>query len=239
MPTLPSGVFNVASYGALGVVQSIQLLCLWGTELEDAVEFLRNSEGHGGGVGRAAIGPACGGTGGDHFPARRGEPGNKVSRVFDLISAASRGAPCQADSVLNGQSLQLECHKGQRDKAGPLQTALDHLILHEKPPDPLGAIVLDHNHNGALIKSQLISIPPLGAQVKRVAEALGCPNVPPVVAVKIAQGRQREFGGEGHGTASDGRSNRAIIILGRWGTACGVARRSITGGQSPNVAAIS
>jgi hypothetical protein len=75
---IPSGVFNVASYGAVGVGQSIQLLCLRGTELEDAVESLRNSEGHGGGVGRAAIGPACGGTCGDHFPGRRGEPGYEV-----------------------------------------------------------------------------------------------------------------------------------------------------------------
>src|ERR1039457_88725 len=68
---------TVASYGAVSVVQSIQLLCLWGTELEDAIESLRNSEGHGCGVERAAIGPACSGTCGDHFPGRRGEPGYK------------------------------------------------------------------------------------------------------------------------------------------------------------------
>src|ERR1017187_9086849 len=189
MPTLPSGFFNVGSHDALGVVQSIQLLCLWGTELEDAVEFLRNSEGHGGSVGRAAIGPACGGTCGDYFPSRRGEPSVKVSRVFNLISAASRGVPSHAEDVLSRQSLNPERHKRQRDKGRLLQTALDFCILHEKLPGALGAIVLDHNDDGALVNSQLIGVIPLGAQVKRVAEAKGCPYVPAVVTVKVLQSR--------------------------------------------------
>src|ERR1035437_321977 len=187
MPTLPSGVFNVASYGALGVVQSIQLLCLWGTELEDAVEFLRNSEGHGGGVGRAAIGPACGGTGGDYFSGRRGEPGNKVRRVFNLISAASRGVPCQTEDILSRQSLNLERHKRQRDKARLLQTALDFCILHEKPPRALGAIVLDHNDDGALIDSQLGIVIPTDTLVKRVNEAIGRPKGVLAISVKVLQ----------------------------------------------------
>jgi|GEM_PF-1461109 len=49
--------------------------CLWGTEFENSVESLSITKGQGCGAGRAAIGPACGGTCGGHFPGRRGEPG--------------------------------------------------------------------------------------------------------------------------------------------------------------------
>ena len=59
-------------------IKSIQVFCLRGTELEDAIKSLRNSEGPGGSGGRTAIGPACGGAGGDHFPVRRGEPSYEV-----------------------------------------------------------------------------------------------------------------------------------------------------------------
>src|ERR1017187_6510946 len=170
-------------------MKSIQLLCLRGTKLEDAVESLRNSERYGCGVGRAAVGPACGGTRGDHFAGGGGKPGYKISRVFDLISAASRGVPSQAESALSRQSLNMERHKRQRDKARLLQTALDFCILHEKLPGALGAIILDHNDDGALVNSQLIGVIPLGAQVKRVMEAISCPNVPSVVAVKVLQSR--------------------------------------------------
>ena len=90
-----------------------------------------------------------------------------------------------------------------------------------------------------MINSQLIRCIPLLAQIKRVTEAVGRPNVPPVMAVEIAQGRRREFGGEGHGTASGGRCNRTIVVLGRWSTMRVVAPRPVTRGQSPNVTAIS
>ena len=76
--------------------------CLRGTEFENSVESLSITKGQGCGAGRAAIDPACGGTRGGHFPGRRGEPGYKVRRVFDLISGASGGGPSQCEGILSG-----------------------------------------------------------------------------------------------------------------------------------------
>ena len=94
----PQGVFS----GAYPWFNSFNGHCLWGTEFENSVESLRVTKGQGCGAGRAAIGPACGGTRGGHFPGRRGEPGYKVRRVFDLISGASGGGPSQGEGILSG-----------------------------------------------------------------------------------------------------------------------------------------
>src|ERR1039458_2914861 len=59
-------------------IKSIQVFCLWGTELEDPVKSLRNSEGYGGSGGGGGARAASGGAGGDHFSVRRGEPSYEV-----------------------------------------------------------------------------------------------------------------------------------------------------------------
>ena len=106
-----------------------------------------------------------------------------------MIIPAGRGDPSQVEGALIRQGLQVERLEGQGDEAGALQTSLDLGVPHEELPYPLRAIVLDHDHHGPLVNSQLIGVVPTRPGVKRVAETIGSPNARTGAAIEGAQSR--------------------------------------------------
>src|SRR5439155_17681165 len=130
-------------------------------------------------------------------------------------------------------------HEGERDKARKLHTPLDFRIFHEETPHSLGAVVLDHNHDGPLIDAQLIRTVPIVSKVESVFKAVSRPDIRPQLGIDVAQSRQTVFGSERHRTAGCSRGEGAIIVLARWRAMGRVARGGVTRGQTPNVAGIS
>ena len=128
-------------------------LCLLRTELEYAVKPLANGQWRSEGGGWAGIGPGCGGTVGNQFAGRREKPRGQIWRVFYLISNSCDRIPGEGKAILIRQTLDSHRDKPHRDETCALQAALDLSILHEKLPGVLGAIVFDHDHDGALIDS--------------------------------------------------------------------------------------
>src|ERR1017187_4770178 len=180
-------------------------------QLEHAIETLRRGRRSGYGRRWPGIEPIERSAVGGLDEPRRAHPREQIGRVFDLIIPAGRSVPSHVNGALSRRGLHVERHKGQRNKARALQSPLDLGVLHEKLPNLLRPIVLDHDHNRPLINSQLIGIVPTLTEVKRVAKAIRGPNVNAEAVVKSEQGRQGVFGPEGHGPTRRSGSNRAII----------------------------
>src|SRR6185369_13939752 len=107
----------------------------------------------------------------------------------------SRSIPGQVECSLGG--LKAERHKGQRNKASSLQTALGFFVLHKTLPDALIAIVLDHDRDRPLINAQYIRGVPSESEVEGITKAVCSPDVESEARVKRAQGWQGVFRGKG------------------------------------------
>src|ERR1051326_732997 len=210
---------------------------LWQAERESAVIPLVYSERQGCGRRRTTIGPVHSRARAWNFARRGNEPGLEVRRIFNLISVPGQSVPTQVEGILGGLRQNIEGDKGQRDKAGSLQSSLRFLILHEKLPRPLSAVVFDHDDDRTFIDSEFIKAVPLSAEIESVLEAVGSPDM----QSKIVHGFQcghTDLRGESHGAARSGWRDRAVIALRRWRTMSAIAVGIVARRQSPNRAAI-
>ena len=121
---------------------------------------------------------------------------------------------------------------------GPLEAAADGGVFHKSLPDLAGAVVFDHDGDGALIDADDVGGPPFSGEIKGVAKAVAAPEVGAIGVVEMAQRRQADLRRKGDRAAHGGRGDGAVVVLGRRRAARRIAGGAVAGGDAPDLFAI-